>query len=107
MGKIETKLSAIKTINLIALCCYIKFLEKLRFYIDNAIEHIEFNLFHLTKEEFDLLYLCLSFESIKNNIPKTIKEQSVSEEDNNKKLYKDYSLFKRELFTNMVNLIRI
>jgi type I restriction-modification system DNA methylase subunit len=47
----------------------------------------------------------LSFESIKNNIPKIIKEQSVSEEDViTKKLYKDYSLFKRELFTNMVEL---
>lgn len=105
LGKIETQAFGYK--NNQPDCTYVvtSNFEKLRFYIDNAIEHIEFNLFHLTKEEFELLYLCLSFESIKNNIPKTIKEQSVSEEDViTKKLYKDYSLFKRELFANMVEL---
>lgn len=39
--------------------------EKLRFYIDNAIEHIEFNLFKLKEDEFKLLYLCLAYENIK------------------------------------------
>lgn len=79
--------------------------EKLRFYIDNAIEHIEFNLFQLTQKEFELLYLCLAYDNIKNNVAKSIKEQSVSEEDTiTKKLYKDYSLFKRELFQNLVQL---
>lgn len=105
LGKIETQAFGYK--NNQPDCTYVvtSNFEKLRFYIDNAIEHIEFNLFHLTKEEFELLYLCLSFESIKNNIPKIIKEQSVSEEDViTKKLYKDYSLFKRELFANMVEL---
>ena len=38
--------------------------EKLRFYIDNAIEYIEFNLFTLSKHEFEILYLCLALESI-------------------------------------------
>jgi len=33
--------------------------EKLRFYIDNAIEHLEFNLFNLTEDEFQLLYVCM------------------------------------------------
>jgi len=33
--------------------------EKLRFYIDNAIDHIEFNLFTLTEKDFEVLYLCL------------------------------------------------
>ncbi len=79
--------------------------EKLRFYIDNAIEHIEFNLFQLTETEFNLLYLCLAFQNISKNIPKKIKEESVSQEDViTKKLYKDYSLFKRELFKNLVKL---
>ena len=79
--------------------------EKIRFYIDNAIEHLEFNLFKLNKAEFELLYLCLAYENIKNNIAKSIKDQSVSEEDViTKKLYKDYSLFKRELFQNLVEL---
>jgi REP element-mobilizing transposase RayT len=79
--------------------------EKLRFYIDNAIEHLEFNLFTLTKQEFQLLYLCLSFDSISKGIPKKIKDESVSKEDDiTKKLYQDYSLFKRELHRNLVAL---
>lgn len=79
--------------------------EKLRFYIDNAIEHIEFNLFTLTEKDFELLYLCLAYENIKKDIPKKIKEESVSTEDAiTKKLYNDYSLFKRELHQNLVIL---
>lgn len=77
--------------------------EKLRFYIDNAIEHLEFNLFELTKEQFELLYLCLAFENILADIPAKIKNESVSKEDEiTKKLYKDYSVFKRELFNNLI-----
>lgn len=76
--------------------------EKLRFYIDNAIENLEFNLFELTKEQFELLYLCLAFENISADIPSKIKNESVSKEDEiTKKLYKDYSVFKRELFQNL------
>ncbi|WP_312196173.1 Eco57I restriction-modification methylase domain-containing protein [Epilithonimonas vandammei] len=76
--------------------------EKLRFYIDNAIEHLEFNLFELTKGDFELLYLCLAFENISADIPAKIKNESVSKEDEiTKKLYKDYSVFKRELFKNL------
>ncbi|MDD3323216.1 MAG: TaqI-like C-terminal specificity domain-containing protein [Paludibacter sp.] len=79
--------------------------EKLRFYIDNAIEHIEFNLFTLSEKEFELLYLCLSFQSIEKNIPKKIKEESISHEDKiTKQLYNDYSLFKRELYQNLIAL---
>ncbi|WP_395074459.1 type IIL restriction-modification enzyme MmeI [Flavobacterium sp.] len=47
--------------------------EKLRFYIDNATENIEFNLFTLTEKEFELLYLCLAYENITNDIPKKLK----------------------------------
>ena len=79
--------------------------EKLRFYIDNAIEHLEFNLFTLTQKEFNLLYLCLAYENIEKDIPKKIKDQSISQEDAiTKKLYNDYSLFKRELHQNLVVL---
>lgn len=78
--------------------------EKLRFYIDNAIEHIEFNLFKLTENEFKLLYLCLAYENIKNDIASKIKNESVSKEDEiTKHLYKDYSVFKRELFQNLID----
>jgi len=79
--------------------------EKLRFYIDNTIEHIEFNLFTLTEKEFGLLYLCLAFENIQNDTPKKIKKESISQEDAiTKKLYNDYSLFKRELHQSLVVL---
>jgi len=79
--------------------------EKLRFYIDNAIEHIEFNLFTLTEKEFELLYLCLAFENIQNDTPKNLKKESISQEDAiTKKLYNDYSLFKRELYQSLVIL---
>ncbi len=79
--------------------------EKLRFYIDNAIEHLEFNLFTLNEKDFELLYLCLAYENIAKGIPKRIKEESVSQEGAiTKKLYNDYSLFKRELHQNLVAL---
>jgi len=79
--------------------------EKLRFYIDNAIEHIEFNLFTLTEKEFELLWLCLAYVNIEKNLAKRIKDESVSQEDViTKNLYNDYSLFKRELHQNLVAL---
>jgi hypothetical protein len=105
LGKIEAQAFGYK--NNQPECVYVitSNFEKLRFYIDNAIEYLEFNLFQLNKVEFELLYLCLAYENIKNNVAKSIKDQSVSEEDTiTKKLYKDYSLFKRELFQNLVQL---
>ena len=79
--------------------------EKLRFYIDNATEHIEFNLFTLSRAEFDLLYTCLSLESMETDLPKKIKNESVSNEDKiTAALYKDYSAFRKELFTDIEQL---
>lgn len=79
--------------------------EKLRFYIDNALEYLEFNLFEIHQEDFNLLYLCLAVDNIKGGIPAKIKDESLSEEDViTKKLYKDYSVFKRELFQNLTEL---
>ena len=86
-------------------CAYviISNFEKLRFYIDNAIEYLEFDLFTLTEKDFELLYLCLEFSQIENGIPKKIKDESLSHEDEiTKKLYRDYSLFKRELHADLV-----
>lgn len=105
LGKIEAQAFGYK--NNQPDCVYVitSNFEKLRFYIDNAIEHIEFNLFTLTEEEFQLLYLCLGYENLSQNVAKKIKEESLSEEDViTKKLYKDYSLFKRELHQNLVLL---
>ena len=79
--------------------------EKIRFYIENTIQQEEFNLFTLNKERFQLLYACLSWESISENIPIQLLNESVSKENNiTKDLYKDYSEFKRELFSSLVGL---
>ena len=105
LGKIEVQAFGYK--NNQPECTYVitSNFEKLRFYIDNAIEHIEFNLFTLTEKDFNLLYLCLAYENIEKDIPKKIKDQSISQEDAiTKKLYNDYSLFKRELHQNLVAL---
>ncbi|WP_028873139.1 Eco57I restriction-modification methylase domain-containing protein [Psychroserpens burtonensis] len=77
--------------------------EKLRFYINDATEFEEFNLFELPQERFELLYLCLQKDNVINNIPLQIKEASiVVEEQITKQFYKDYSLFKRELYRDLV-----
>ena len=77
--------------------------EKLRFYINDATEFLEFNLFQLAPEEFALLHLCLHKDNILNNLPLTIKEASLVEEDKiTKQFYNDYSVFKRELFRDLV-----
>lgn len=73
--------------------------EKLRFYIDNAVDFEEFNLFQLSKERFDILWLCLSSENLLKDIPKKIKDESLTQEENvTKKLYKDYASFRNEIF---------
>jgi type I restriction-modification system DNA methylase subunit/transcriptional regulator len=103
LAKIETQAFGYK--NNQPECVYVitSNFEKLRFYIENAVDFIEFNLFKLTKQEFELLYVCLSFENIQGNIPKHLKDESVSNENKiTKQLYKDYSEFKRALFNNLV-----
>ena len=76
--------------------------EKLRFYIDNAVDFEEFNLFELSKERFEILWLCLSSDYLLKNTPKQIKDESVTQEENvTKKLYKDYSLFRNEIFDSI------
>jgi type I restriction-modification system DNA methylase subunit len=77
--------------------------EKLRFYIHNAVDHQEFNLFQLTRPEFELLWLLLQKDNLLSGIPAKIKEESLqAEEQVTKQLYADYSAFKQELWQNMV-----
>ena len=77
--------------------------EKLRFYINDATEFEEFDLFTLTQERFNLFYLCLHLDHILSNKPLTLKNASVVEEEKiTKQFYKDYSLFKRELYRDLV-----
>lgn len=77
--------------------------EKLRFYINNAVDFEEFDLFSMSYKEFELLYLCLHQTHLLNHTPLKIKEASIHEEEAiTKKFYADYSLFKRELFRDIV-----
>jgi type I restriction-modification system DNA methylase subunit len=103
LSKVETQAFGYK--NNQSGCTYVitSNFEKLRFYIDNAIEHQAFNLFELSETEFSLLYLCLAYDNISRDLPKKIKNDSHNQEEiTTKQLYKDYSLFKRELFNNLV-----
>ena len=105
LGKIENQAFGYK--NNQPECIYVitSNFEKLRFYIDNAIDFEEFNLFNLTFDKFEILYLCLAYQNIEKGIPKKIKDESLSHEDViTKKLYNDYSLFKRELYQNLTTL---
>ena len=77
--------------------------EKLRFYIDNAVDCLEWNLFSLTAEQFRTLYFCLSWANISIDLPLNVKLESVSNEDKiTQQLYKDYSSFKREIFADIL-----
>lgn len=77
--------------------------EKLRLYIDNAVEFREWDIFHMSKDEFRELYLCLAWAQVERGIALQMKEESVSSEDQiTNALYKDYSQFKRVLFTDIV-----
>jgi len=79
--------------------------EKIRFYINNAVEFEEFDLFTINQERFELLYLCLAKDNLLGNVPLKIKEASIQEEEKiTKKFYENYSLFKRELFRDLVKL---
>ena len=75
----------------------------LRFYIDNSTEYEEFDLFEFTLQNFRLFYLILSKDSIFNDIPLRMKEETkFHEEDISDKFYKDYKSFKDQIFENLV-----
>ena len=76
--------------------------EKLRFYINDAVDYLDFDLFTLNQEGFKLLYLCLHKDHILGDLPQRIKKDSALQEENvTKKLYKDYSEFKKALFNDL------
>ena len=78
--------------------------KELWFYIGDTTSKEPFNLFNLSYDGFKLLWLCLSYESISTNLPEQIKNKSVTEEEEiTKKLYSDYSLFRNEIFNDLVN----
>ena len=78
--------------------------EKLRLYIDNAVEYREWDIFHMTHEEFCELYLCLAWQQVATGTLIQMKQESLSSEDQiTKALYRDYSQFKRVLFADIVS----
>lgn len=77
--------------------------EKLRLYIDNAVDYQEWHLFNLTENDFRELYLCLAWAQVDAGIAIQMKQESVSSEDQiTKALYRDYSEFKRVLFADII-----
>jgi type I restriction-modification system DNA methylase subunit len=77
--------------------------EKLRLYIDNAVEYREWDIFHMTADEFRELYLCLAWPQVERGVALQMKQESVSNEDQiTNALYKDYSQFKRVLFADIL-----
>lgn len=105
LKKVEAQAFGYKNQHAKATYVIISNFEKLRFYIDNSVNFEEFNLFNLSEQEFALLYLCLAYENIEKNLPKTVKAKSLSkEEEITNKLYKDYSEFKQVLFNDILAL---
>lgn len=103
LAKIEAQAFGYKSQHVGTRIVIISNFEKLRLYIDNAVEHREWNLFTLTEDEFRELYLCLAWLQVKGGIAMQMKGESVSNEDQiTKALYKDYSEFKRVLFADIV-----
>ena len=105
LKKVEAQAFGYKNQHAKATYVIISNFEKLRFYIDNSVNFEEFNLFNLSESQFALLYLCLAYENIEKNLPKTVKAKSLSkEEEITNKLYKDYSEFKQVLFNDIIAL---
>jgi len=102
LKNIETQAFGYKNYNKKAVYVITSNFEKLRFYIDNAIDYEEFNLFTLSEEKFAVLWLCLAYENIAKNLAKHLKTESVGKEEQiTRQLYKDYSAFKRALFDDI------
>ena len=103
LSKIEAQAFGYKSQHVGTRLVIISNFEKLRLYIDNAVEYREWNLFTLTEDDFRELYLCLAWEQVKKGAALQMKEESVSTEDQiTKALYKDYSQFKRALFADIM-----
>jgi len=57
----------------------------------------------LNYEHFQLMWLCLAKENLLRGIPLAIKNESVvKEEDVTRKIYTDYSAFKRDLYNDLI-----
>ena len=103
LSKVEAQAFGYKSQHVGTRLVIISNFEKLRLYIDNAVDYREWNLFTLTEDDFCELYLCLAWPQIQRGTAIQIKTESVSNEDQiTKALYKDYSQFKRVLFADIL-----
>lgn len=103
LSKIEKQAFGYKSQHRDARYVIISNFEKLRLYIDNAVDFREWSLFTMTFDEFREMYLCIAWNQMKNGIALKIKSESVSSEDQiTNALYKDYSQFKRLLFADIL-----
>ncbi|MBR4325675.1 MAG: Eco57I restriction-modification methylase domain-containing protein [Bacteroidales bacterium] len=102
LGKIENQAFGYKSQNKNARYIIISNFEKLRLYIDNAVDYEEFNLFVLSFADFRTLYLALNYKSVESNTAVKMKDDSLSNEEQiTNLLYKDYSEFKRVLYEDI------
>ena len=69
LSKVENQAFGYKAHNPTANLVIISNFEKLRLYIEDASNFLVFNIFTMTYEQFELLYLCLSLENVKSCIP--------------------------------------
>lgn len=103
LGKVEYQAFSYKNNHPTCHYVIISNFQKLRFYIDNAVEFLEFDLFSLDCEQFATLYLLLNPQNLLNDLPAKLKSESLGQEDAiTKQLYQDYSAFKRQLFQNLL-----
>ena len=102
LKKVEAQAFGYKNYHKNAVYVVVSNFEKLRFYIDNAVEFEEFDLFNLSQERFAVLWICLDYTNIARNLPKQIRAESSHNEDQiTRQLYRDYAAFKRALFADM------
>lgn len=103
LKKVEPQAFQYKNQNKDARYVIISNFEKLNFYIDNSVEYREWSLFTMTEEDFQELYLCLAWTQIQQGVAIEMKRASLSSEDQiTNRLYRDYSLFKKALFADIV-----
>ena len=105
LSKVESQAFDYKSKHSDARYVVISNFEKLRLYIDNAVEYREWDLFRMSHDDFRELYLCLAWPQVERGVALQMKQESVSSEDQiTKALYKDYSQFKRVLFADILKL---
>ncbi len=74
---------------------------ELRFYIDDSVDFQRFDLFTLTREEFEFLHLCLCYESISSNLPLSVLDSAkLAEQNITAELYRKFAAFRAELFAS-------